>query len=280
MLSLCLGLCLGIITTIRHASLIFLLFILMVVTVFLFFQKISVKRKLKLLSLVILPAIIISASYLVFRCVLLGDIKFLLNFGANSNLWIDSSEELWYYQSNGLPNPSLNDYLQEHTLFYIIQREFSGILHIFTGSLFPQFSIFFIALGFIVLIRKNFTALIIILIPIIYIVVTYGWLWDCCVSTLRYLLPIYYIFYILTAIAISYIASQCSDLSIKIASILSIFFWFRLFIYFPINFLELFISAINKISLMAVIVSYIAFLGISILLFYSSRRIALNTSVI
>jgi len=214
LLALSLGVCSGIITTVRHSAITFLLLIILLWGAFIFLCDAQTKRKITLFSLIIFPSLLIMISYLFLRCTILGDIKYLFYFGATSNIWIDSPYEQWYYFMRGLPNPTLHEYLQTHTLNYIFQRELLGIFSIFREFI-GHFSVllFFLVLGVISLFRKNYRIIFILFAPIFYVVVIYGWFWNYIyhLRLIRYLLPTFYIFYLISIYSIQFLLTEIGD---------------------------------------------------------------------
>lgn len=227
-LALALGVCSGILTTIRQTAFIFLLIVFFLWGVFLYGGRISRKEKATLLALIVIPAMIITFSYLFARSYILGDIRYLFYFGANSNIWVDSYAEQWYYVNNNLSNPTLSDYLQTHSMKSILQREVWGILYIFL-HLFEHFSVFliFLALGALILFRNNYRISLVLLAPVFYLVTIYGWFWIWLHNE-RFLLPIYYIFYLITIYGINHLFTKTTD---KQTSLRSLGFYFVIAIF-------------------------------------------------
>ncbi len=217
LLAMSLGVCLGLLTTIRHAALILLILISLLWGVYIFRSRTSMRSKIKLISLIVLPASIITISYLFSRCAILGDIKYFFYFGANSNIWVDSYSEQWYYVHQGLPNPTFREYLQTHSLSYIVQREFLGVFQILREQFIGQYSnlLFFLALGVFVIFRKNYRINLILLAPVFYTLVVYGWLWSIWPYSLRpvrYLLPVLYLAYLIIVYAIHYLVVEIENI--------------------------------------------------------------------
>lgn len=272
---LVLGICFGIILSIRHASLIFLLLSFFIIIVYISQLKISLRKKFECQFLIIFPSLLLSLSYFISRCLLLGDINYFYYFGANSNIWIDSLPEMWYYFNNGLSNPTLNEYLENHSLFYIFQRELLGILHIFTRSLFPQYIVFFLAIGFAVLLERDYKILIIFVTPILYISSVYGWFWDNIMSPQRYLLPVHYIFYIATVIAIFYLIFKNDNINIILACLFVSVFWVaERIIEFPTNFMEIFSAEFTKIPFLSFFILFISFFILISIFFFPWKNVA------